>query len=249
MSDLRLRSVSKSFGSKRVLLPLDLDVPNGAFVALLGPSGCGKTTLLRMIAGLETPSSGDIRLGDRTLFAKADMTDAPPTQDVAPEDRGFGMVFQSYAVWPHMTVAGNVGYPLKVRKLERADRDKRVRKALELVHLETLAERYPHELSGGQQQRVALARGLAMEPPVLLLDEPLSNLDARLRAEMRREIRDLHRKLGITILYVTHDQREAFEMSTHVVVLNEGRIEQQGSPESVRSAPAAGFVQEFLREG
>jgi iron(III) transport system ATP-binding protein len=241
MPDLVLSQIEKSFGPKRVLSPLNLKVPEGAFVALLGPSGCGKTTLLRMIAGLETPSGGEIRLGDRALFTRS--------RSLPPEERGFGMVFQSYAVWPHMTVAENVGYPLKIRKLSRPELAKQVSQALALVHLEELAERYPHQLSGGQQQRVALARGLAMRPPVLLLDEPLSNLDARLRAEMRREIRELHRRLGITILYVTHDQREAFEMSTHVVVLNEGRIEQEGPPEQVRANPAPGFVREFLSEG
>jgi iron(III) transport system ATP-binding protein len=241
MADLILKGISKNFGEKKVLLPLALTVPKGAFVALLGPSGCGKTTLLRMIAGLETPSAGELRLGDRVLFSAG--------VSLPPEERGFGMVFQSYAVWPHMTVAENVGYPLKIRGLARTEIDAKVRKALALVHLEEFAARYPHQLSGGQQQRVALARGLAMEPPVLLLDEPLSNLDAKLRAEMRREIRDLHRKLGITILYVTHDQREAFEMSTYVVVLNAGRIEQEGVPESVRTKPAPGFVQEFLAEG
>lgn len=240
MSVLQLQQVQKSFGSKQVLLPLDLTVSPGAFVALLGPSGCGKTTLLRMVAGLERPSAGRILLGNRTLYD--DATDLPP------ERRGFGMVFQSYAVWPHMTVGQNVAYPLRLRKLPASERQKQTREALALVQMEDLADRYPHQLSGGQQQRVALARGLAMRPPVLLLDEPLSNLDAKLRGSMRREIRDLHRSLGITILYVTHDQREAFEMSTQVVVLNEGRIEQQGTPEAVRRQPNPLFVQDFLAE-
>jgi iron(III) transport system ATP-binding protein len=240
MSDLSLRKVEKSFGSKRVLLPIDLEIKHGAFVALLGPSGCGKTTLLRMVAGLETPSGGEVFLGNRKLYGGG--------ENIPPEKRGFGMVFQSYAVWPHMTVAENVGYPLKIRGLSAEDRRRKIDAALELVHLTELAARYPHQLSGGQQQRVALARGLVMEPPVLLLDEPLSNLDAKLRAEMRREIRELHRKIGITILYVTHDQREAFEMSTYVVVLNEGKIEQQGLPKEVRSRPKEGFVREFLAE-
>jgi iron(III) transport system ATP-binding protein len=240
MADLVLKAVEKRFGEKCVLNPLDLVVKKGAFVALLGPSGCGKTTLLRMIAGLESPSAGKIQLGEKTLF--------DGKKSLPPEERGFGMVFQSYAVWPHMTVAENVAYPLRVRGLPKEERERRVHQALSLVHLEDLKSRYPHQLSGGQQQRVALARGLVMEPPVLLLDEPLSNLDAKLRAEMRREIRDLHRKLGITILYVTHDQREAFEMSTEVLVLNEGRIEQRGTPEQIRSSPAPGFVTEFLAE-
>jgi iron(III) transport system ATP-binding protein len=245
MSDLKLKQVSKNFGAKQVIRPLDLEVPNGAFVALLGPSGCGKTTLLRMVAGLEAPSSGEVWIGDRQIFGAS--------VNIPPEARGFGMVFQSYAVWPHMTVSENVSYPLRVglRRKQFTDtlRRKACLQALNLVHLAELHDRYPHQLSGGQQQRVALARGLVMKPPVLLLDEPLSNLDAKLRAEMRREIRDLHRKLGITILYVTHDQREAFEMSTWVVVLNEGLIAQQGAPESVKTAPALGFVTEFLAEG
>lgn len=244
MSSLSLQAVSKSFGTKRVLEPLSLEIPDRSFVALLGPSGCGKTTLLRMVAGLESPSAGEIKIGDRVVFRS-------PSEPInlPPETRGLGMVFQSYAVWPHMTVAENVAYPLKIRRgLSASDREASVTRALELVHLESLRDRYPHQLSGGQQQRVALARGLAMNPPVLLLDEPLSNLDARLRAEMRREIRDLHRSLGMTILYVTHDQREAFEMSTHVVVLNEGKIAQQGSPESVKARPEPGFVAEFLAE-
>ena len=242
--NLKLTGLEKRFGEKRVLSPLDLEIPGGSFVALLGPSGCGKTTLLRMVAGLEDPTGGEIRLGDRVLHA--------PGIHLPPEQRGFGMVFQSYAVWPHMSVFDNVAYPLRVgtrkKTVNEEQRRDRVMKALALVHMESLAERFPHQLSGGQQQRVALARGLAMEPEILLLDEPLSNLDAKLRAEMRREIRDLHRKIGITILYVTHDQREAFEMSTLVVVLNEGKIAQMGPPEEIRTRPAAGFVTEFLSE-
>ncbi len=238
MSDLVLKGVAKSFGDKEVLAPMDIVVADGSFVSLLGPSGCGKTTLLRLIAGLETPSAGEIILGDTVLYG--------PGVNIPPEKRHFGMVFQSYAVWPHMTVFGNVEYPLKVRGMGRKERTERVMKTLALMHMEELAGRYPHQLSGGQQQRTALARGLVMEPPVLLLDEPLSNLDARLRAEMRREIRDLHRALGISILYVTHDQREAFEMATKIVIINEGRIEQEGTPDEIRRGPAPGFVREFL---
>ncbi|HDP80558.1 MAG TPA: ABC transporter ATP-binding protein [Spirochaetes bacterium] len=238
MSDLRLKGIAKSFGEKNVLMPMDITVADGSFVSLLGPSGCGKTTLLRLIAGLETPSAGEIVLGDTLLYGAG--------VNISPEKRRFGMVFQSYAVWPHMTVFENVEYPLKVRRLDKKKRAERVMKTLSLVHMEELTGRYPHQLSGGQQQRTALARGLVMEPPVLLLDEPLSNLDARLRAEMRREIRDLHRALGITILYVTHDQREAFEMATKIVILNDGRIEQEGTPEEIRKSPAPGFVSEFL---
>ncbi len=245
MSDLRLKAITKSYGPKTVLHPLDLEIPDGAFVALLGPSGCGKTTLLRIVAGLETPSSGELFLGGKKVFGAE--------VNLPPEERGLGMVFQSYAVWPHMTVEENVSYPLRIgarkRSISAEERARRVNDALSLVHLEELRGRYPNQLSGGQQQRVALARGLAMNPPVLLLDEPLSNLDAKLRAEMRREIREIHRKIGMTILYVTHDQREAFEMSTHVVVLNQGKIAQQGAPEQVKNSPAPGFVTEFLAEG
>lgn len=245
MSQVKLSGLVKRFGTKVVIDRLDLDVADGAFVALLGPSGCGKTTLLRMIAGLDSPSEGTISIGGEVVFGRA--IDSPP------EERGLGMVFQSYAVWPHMTVYENIAYPLKIRKktrkMDTASITAAVNEVLQLVHLDEYRERYPRQLSGGQQQRVALARGLVMRPRVLLLDEPLSNLDAKLRAEMRREIRDLHRKLGMTIVYVTHDQREAFEMSTHVVALDDGRIAQQGSPEEVRARPAPGFVTDFLAEG
>ncbi|MCC7440534.1 MAG: ABC transporter ATP-binding protein [Bdellovibrionales bacterium] len=246
MSELVLTGISKQFGAVKVLQPLSLKVSDDSFVALLGPSGCGKTTLLRIVAGLEAPTEGELRLDGKTLWANG--------AGLPPEDRGFGMVFQSYAVWPHLTAFQNVEYPLKVSKRLKAQypdapsRRAAVERALKLVRLETLGDRYPHQLSGGQQQRVALARGLVMEPPVLLLDEPLSNLDARLRAEMRRELRDLHRSLGITILYVTHDQREAFEMSTRVLVMEAGRIAQDGPPDEVRGNPAPGFVTEFLSE-
>ena len=249
MSKLVLKNLTKRFGTKTVIEPLSVEFEDGAFIALLGPSGCGKTTLLRMVAGLEDPTSGEIWIGDRQVFGEAAQTGR--ALSLPPEERGLGMVFQSYAVWPHMTVAQNVEYPLKLsrRRMPAAEREVAVQAALDMVKMGEYRDRYPHQLSGGQQQRVALARGLAMKPPILLLDEPLSNLDARLRAEMRREIRDLHRKLGITILYVTHDQREAFEMSTWVVVLNEGRIAQQGSSESVRAQPGVGFVAEFLALG
>ncbi|TAL31377.1 MAG: ABC transporter ATP-binding protein [Spirochaetes bacterium] len=240
MNVLRLTGVYKSFGHNEVLRDISLSVTHGSFLALLGPSGCGKTTLLRIVAGLEEPDTGEVLLDERILFGEGSF--------LPPEKRGFGMVFQSYAVWPHMTVHENVEYPLRIRKLIKPVRGEKVARALELVHLDGLGGRFPHQLSGGQQQRVALARGIVMEPPVLLLDEPLSNLDAKLRAEMRRELRDLHRALGITILYVTHDQREAFEMATRVAVMNEGRIEQDGSPEEIRTHPAPGFVADFLSD-
>lgn len=241
MNALVMKNIKKSFSNKTIIPDLNFEVKKGAFVALLGPSGCGKTTLLRMVAGLDHPTEGEIMIADHLVYSE--------TKYLPPEERGLGMVFQSYAVWPHMSVYENVAYPLHLRKnLSDEDKKTSVLKALELVHLENYQTRYPHQLSGGQQQRVALARGLVMQPPILLLDEPLSNLDAKLRAEMRREIRDLHRKLGITILYVTHDQKEAFEMSTEVLVMNEGKIEQRGTPEEIKNHPQAGFVKEFLSE-
>lgn len=244
MSQVIFNHVTKSFGAKTVLHPLHLKIEDGSFVALLGPSGCGKTTLLRILAGLEAPDAGEIQIGDRIVTSGRTF--------VPPEERDLGMVFQSYAVWPHLSVYENVEFPLTVSRRKSQftteTRRARVEEALALVHLEDLRDRRPHQLSGGQQQRVALARGLAMRPRVLLLDEPLSNLDARLRAEMRREIRDLHRKLKITIVYVTHDQREAFEMATDVIVMNDGKIAQRGKPDEVKNHPGAGFVTEFLQE-
>lgn len=244
MSQVTFTQITKSFGTKTVLHPLDLKIEDGAFVALLGPSGCGKTTLLRILAGLETPDKGEIIIGNRRVTG--------PGTFIPPEERDLGMVFQSYAVWPHLNVYENVEFPLTVsrRKSEFTAETRRARvgEALSLVHMSEFQERKPHQLSGGQQQRVALARGLAMRPRVLLLDEPLSNLDARLRAEMRREIRDLHRKLKITILYVTHDQREAFEMATEVIVMNEGKIAQRGAPDEVKNNPEPEFVKDFLQE-
>lgn len=237
---LEIKNLTKNFGAKAVIEPFSLEVEKGAFVALLGPSGCGKTTLLRMVAGLETPTSGEIRIDGRVVFSSAARMNIPP------EDRGIGMVFQTYAVWPHMTVRENIAYPLKLRKIPKDEIDRRVNEILSLVKMDSLSHRYPHELSGGQQQRVALSRGLVMRPPILCLDEPLSNLDARLRAEMRTEIRELHRKTGITVLYVTHDQREAFEMATEILILNEGRIEQRSKPDKLRAKPQSGFVTEFL---
>ncbi len=267
MSDLILKNLSKRFGEKEVLSPFTLEVKDRSFLALLGPSGCGKTTLLRIVAGLERPSGGEIWLGSRMLFGQmphqASGASSSTTVEVPPEDRGLGMVFQSYAVWPHMTVEENVRYPLDIqasraskrsidnsskKPLTLDQRQEACEKALSLVHLLELKDRYPHQLSGGQQQRVALARGLAVEPPILLLDEPLSNLDAKLRSEMRREIREIHRKLNMTILYVTHDQREAFEMATDVVILNAGAIAQKGTPSEILKAPNPGFVTEFLSE-
>jgi iron(III) transport system ATP-binding protein len=241
MKSLELKSLGKKFQKDTwALEPLNLELEPGQFLTLLGPSGCGKTTLLRMIAGLETPTQGEIWVSGNCFFGS--------TYNLAPEKRGLGMVFQSYAVWPHMTVSENIVYPLKVRGDSREKIKSALERVLGLVHLENERHRYPHQLSGGQQQRVALARGLIAEPKLLLLDEPLSNLDAKLRAELRREIRDLHRKIKIGILYVTHDQREAFEMSTQILILNQGRKIQMGTPEEIRSAPEATFVRDFLNQ-
>jgi iron(III) transport system ATP-binding protein len=215
---------------------LSLTVRDGEFLTLLGPSGCGKTTTLRMIAGLVAPTTGEITLGGRVLSSGAMGTVVPP------ERRGMGMVFQSYAVWPHMTVAGNVAYPLRRARLVRAEVDARTSRALSLVHLEALADRYPQELSGGQQQRVALARALVMEPSVLLLDEPLSNLDANLRDEMRGEVRDLQTRLGITVVYVTHDQAEAMALSGRIAVMYGGRMIQVATPRELYECPVDPFV-------
>ncbi len=208
--------------------------PAGEFVSFLGPSGCGKTTTLRMIAGFERPTSGTITVGDK------DITNKPPNQ------RDVGMVFQSYALFPNMTVADNIGFGLKVRKKPKADIDKRVTELLGLIHLEDRGGRYPWQLSGGQQQRIALARALAIEPQVLLLDEPLSALDAKIRIVLRKEIRAIQRQLGITTVYVTHDQEEALSLSDRVVVMSDGRIEQIGTPSQIYNFPSTAFVASFV---
>ncbi|HYL80694.1 MAG TPA: ABC transporter ATP-binding protein [Candidatus Acidoferrum sp.] len=238
MSTVTLTYLRKDFGAVPVVCGITLTVQEGEFVALLGPSGCGKTTTLRLIAGFETPTAGEIRIRERTVSGAGCF--------VPPEARHVGMVFQSHAVWPHMTVEQNVAYPLKLRGLPPADRLKRARQMLELVQLPGLEARFPHQLSGGQQQRVALGRALAMEPEVLLLDEPLSNLDAHLRKEMRLEIKALQRRLGITVLYVTHDQEEALSLADRMAVMGHGLIHQMGSPEEVFEQPADPFVARFM---
>ena len=243
MNAVELDAVEKRFGRSGATVAVrgvTLAVPAGAFVAVLGPSGCGKTTTLRMVAGFEVPTAGEIRIGGTTVSA--------PGRGVflAPEARRIGMVFQSYAVWPHMTVAENVGYPLRVRRVAPAERARRVAGLLELTRLDGLERRYPHQLSGGQQQRVALARALAADPAVLLLDEPLSNLDARLRQEMRVELKALQRRVGAAILYVTHDQEEALALADRVAVMGAGVLHQVDRPEVVYAAPADRFVAEFL---
>ncbi len=219
---------------------LSLSITEGQFLTLLGPSGCGKTTTLRMIAGLIAPTTGRIVLGDRLLSSAEERVAVPP------ERRGMGMVFQSYAVWPHLTAAQNVAFPLRRARLTGAEIERRTRDALGLVHLDGLGGRYPHELSGGQQQRVAVARALVMEPAVLLMDEPLSNLDAQLRDELRAELRDLHDRLGVTVVYVTHDQREAMALSDRIAVLLGGRIAQVASPRELYECPADPVVAAFV---
>ena len=226
--------VTFGYGATPVLEDVTLDVGRGQFFAFLGPSGSGKTTLLRLIAGFGTPSAGRILIGER------DVTRLPPWS------RNVGMVFQSYALWPHMSVARNVAFGLERRKLGRAEIDRKVADALALVGLSAFAERRPAQLSGGQQQRVALARTIVIEPEVLLLDEPLSNLDARLRVEMRVELRQLQRKLGITAIYVTHDQEDANSIADSIAVLDQGRIQQIGTPIELYDCPANRFVAIFL---
>ncbi|MBA3875824.1 MAG: Fe3+/spermidine/putrescine ABC transporter ATP-binding protein [Anaerolinea sp.] len=234
MSFLELTGVQKHFGLTVAVENFNLVAGRGEFVSFLGPSGCGKTTTLRMIAGFETPTAGTI------LLDGADITYRPPNQ------RNVGMVFQSYALFPNMSVGDNVGFGLRVRKRPADQIRKRVQELLELVHLSDKLARYPYQLSGGQQQRVALARALAFEPQVLLLDEPLSALDAKIRVTLRHEIRAIQRQLGITTVYVTHDQEEALSLSDRVVVMSEGRIEQIGTPFEVYNFPTTGFVASFV---
>lgn len=238
MSDIRISNLSKSYGNYQALKSFEATIPNGALLALLGPSGCGKSTTLQLVAGFETPTSGEIFVGGELISS--------PTSVVAPEKRGISLVFQNYAVWPHKTVAENIAFGLSLRKLSKPDLMKRLDKALKTVRLDALRDRYPFELSGGQQQRVALARALAVEPRILLLDEPLSNLDAHLREEMRFEIRRVHDELGITTIYVTHDQDEALVTADYVAVMDSGIVQQFGSPEEIFERPANKFVASFI---
>ena len=240
MAQVRIEHIWKRFGAVTAVHDFDVTVKDGEFVSILGPSGCGKTTMLRMIAGFEKASEGEIFIGERMVSSSKEKTFVPP------EKRDIGMVFQSYAVWPHMTVAENVAYPLKIKKVPQAERRERVQKVLEMVHLEPYAERYPHQLSGGQQQRVALGRALVAEPGLLLLDEPLSNLDAKLRESMRFEITALQKKLGVTVIYVTHDQAEAMAMSDRIVVMHQGVIQQVAEPMDIYERPANQTVADFI---
>lgn len=240
MSEVRIEHVFKRFGDVTAVSDFDLTVNDGEFVSLLGPSGCGKTTSLRMIAGFERATEGEIYIGDHCVSSHIKNTFVPP------EKRDIGMVFQSYAVWPHMTVTENVAYPLKIQKVPKEERAARVAEMLKLVHLDEYGSRYPHQLSGGQQQRVALARALVMRPGLLLLDEPLSNLDAKLRESMRFEISSIQKELGITVIYVTHDQSEAMTMSDRVVVMSRGVIQQIGTPYEIYRNPANKMVADFI---
>ncbi|GAB4064028.1 ABC transporter ATP-binding protein [Ancylobacter sonchi] len=238
MSDIDIRQLSKSYGAYHALRSIDLRIPNGTLLALLGPSGCGKSTTLQLLAGFDTPTGGEIRADGEVLSS--------PQRVIPPERRGISLVFQNYAVWPHKTVAENVAFGLQLRKLPRAELDARLARALDTVRLGALGDRYPFELSGGQQQRVALARALAVEPRILLLDEPLSNLDAHLREEMRFEIRRVHDELGITTVYVTHDQGEALVTADQVAVMKGGIVQQLGTPEQIFEQPANAFVASFI---
>ena len=240
MAQVRIEHIFKRFGGVTAVNDFDLVVEDGEFVSILGPSGCGKTTTLRMVAGFERATEGEIYIGEQCVSSSV------KNKFVPPEKRDIGMVFQSYAVWPHMTVLDNVGYPLKIQKVAKEERIKRVKEMLALVHLDEYAERYPHQLSGGQQQRVALARALVARPGLLLLDEPLSNLDAKLRESMRFEILALQKELGITVVYVTHDQGEAMAMSDRIVVMSRGVVQQIGAPHEIYTNPANKMVADFI---
>ena len=238
MSTVTIRHVTKSFGNNTVLKDFDDSFRDGEFITLLGPSGCGKTTMLRIIAGFEKPTSGEVYIDDLLVSG--------PKTFVPPEKRGIGMVFQSYAVWPHMNVFDNVAYPLHIQKQSKARIREEVERVLKIVHLSQYAERLPSQLSGGQQQRVALARALVAAPKLLLLDEPLSNLDAKLRESMRFEIKEIQQRTGITVVYVTHDQTEAMAMSDRIFLINRGVVQQSGTPAEIYNQPANQFVADFL---
>jgi iron(III) transport system ATP-binding protein len=240
MDKIRITNLSKTYGKVTAVHNVNLSVKDKEFFSLLGPSGCGKSTTLRCVAGLEEPTAGEICISNAVVNSPVENVNVPA------EMRPVGMVFQNYAVWPHMTVFDNIAYPLKIKKVSKAITQEKVATALHTVGLERLAGRYPSQLSGGEQQRVALARALIKEPDVLLLDEPLSNLDAKLREQMRFELKELQRRAGIPILYVTHDQAEALAMSDRLAVMNAGRIMQVGSPAEIYTRPADRFVADFI---
>jgi ABC-type sugar transport system ATPase subunit len=237
---ITINNLTKRFGQVVAVDDFSLTIEPGAFLTLLGPSGCGKTTLLRCIAGLEDPDSGEIIIGDRLVFSQARGISLPPGQ------RNLGLVFQNYALWPHMTVYKNMTFALEVQRLSREEMDRRVKESLAEVQMEGYEDRYPREMSGGQQQRIALARMLAYRPQVFLMDEPLSNLDARLRMDMRAELKHLHHVARATTVYVTHDQVEALTMSTAIAVMKEGVLQQLGSPDEIYRCPANLFVADFI---
>ncbi len=240
MSAVEFRSVSKSYQDNQILKNISFKINDGEFVSFLGPSGCGKTTSLRLVAGLEKNTSGEILIGDELI------SDPEKNHFVPTKDRRLGMVFQSYAIWPHMNIFENVAFPLRMMKFKEEEIRTKVEEVLALVELGGLSARLPNTLSGGQQQRVALARGLVARPRVLLLDEPLSNLDAKLREKMRKDIRSIQQYFKMTCIYVTHDQVEAFSMSDRIMIMEKGSILQFGSPQEIRSHPANEFIRNFI---
>jgi iron(III) transport system ATP-binding protein len=240
MPDVTVENLTKRFGPNTVLDDVSFEIADGELFTLLGPSGCGKTTTLLSIAGFVKPDHGTIRCGPATFL------DTAAKHDLPAERRNLGMVFQSYAIWPHMTVADNIAFPLKIRKTDKLKRQTKVAEVLELVELTELADRYPHQLSGGQRQRVALARALSYEPHVLLLDEPFSNLDAKLRERARAWLKHLQHQLNLTTIFVTHDQDEAMQMSDRILVIDQGRTQQIGTPETIYQHPSNRFVASFI---
>lgn len=243
MSGVLIEGLTKRFAGRPPTVAVDdvgLEIPEGEFLVLLGPSGCGKTTTLRCVAGLESPDEGRVSFGDRVMF------DSGRRVNLAPDKRNIGMVFQSYALWPHMTVRKNIGYPLRARKVRGAAAAEMVAETAELVDCSGLLDRYPGQLSGGQQQRIALARGLVARPDVVLFDEPLSNLDARLRDMVRAQLHELHQRLGFTAVFVTHDQGEALALGDRLAIMRDGRFEQVDTPEVVFEAPATEYVADFI---
>lgn len=240
MPGISLKNVKKNYGTSPAIHDLDLDVADGEFLCILGPSGCGKTTMLRMIAGLENLSGGELAVGDKVVDSPA------AAKFIPPEKRGMGLVFQSYALWPHLTIRQNTEFGLKLQKKSKAEREAKATEVMEALGIAQYGDRFPSQLSGGQQQRVALARMLAVNPKVLLLDEPLSNLDARLRLEMRTELKRIHKEFNTTIVFVTHDQWEAMTLADRIAVMDKGSLQQLGSPDEIYELPANRFVAEFV---